>query len=275
MNKISYVFACILLSLAIAQNNNTVTKSMIGSFNFTQSSHDNWVQGGEDVLSWFLDIKGDYKKESERSIFQGSGHANYGKTKISDTDARKSMDELKLDLLYTMKMGWTVNPYISAQLLSQLAPGYAYTDTNKTQISAFMDPGYLIQTMGIGYSIDDKFAARFGASVKESVSDQYPIPNAENPDATPDKIRTEFGFQSEFDIKKQFGEKTAFTSEIDIFSNLEGFDLIDVIWDTNLNTKISEYLQFGFQYKIVYDRDVSPKRQIKSVLSLGLNYTFL
>ena len=275
MNKTILILPIILINLICGQDETTVTKAMIGSFNFTQSTHDNWAQGGEDILSWFMDIKGNLKRETATAVFQASGHANYGKTNISDAAARKSMDELKLDLLYTMKMGWAVNPYASAQLLTQLASGYAYTDIGKNQVSAFMDPGYLIQTIGVGYSIEDKYAIRCGTSLKETVSDQYPVSVAGDPDGTPEKIRAEFGFQGEIDIKKQIGNKTVLTSEIDMFSNLEGFDLIDVIWDTNLNTSISKYIQFGFQYKIIYDRDVSPKRQVKSILSMGINYTFL
>ncbi len=246
-----------------------VSKSMIGSINYNQTAHDNWAQGGEDVLSWFFDVKGDYKKEADAYVLQGSGHANYGRTKISDADARKSSDELKLDLLYTRKLGWTVDPYVSAQLLTQIAPGYVLTDSGDVQVSAFMDPGYMNQTLGIGYSVGEGLALRAGASLKETVSDNYP----NSPDD--EKMKTEFGFMGEVDFKKQLGEKSVITSEIDLFSNLDGLEAIDVIWDTNINSKVSEYIQFGFQYKVFYDQDVSVKRQIKSVISLGLSYTIL
>jgi len=242
---------------------------MNASLNFTQSNHDNWAQGGENVLSWFVDVKAAYKQETDQNIIQGNGHVNYGKTKLDSAPERKSTDELKLDGLYTRKLGWAVNPYASMQLLTQLAPGYVYSDTGKIQISSFMDPGYLIQTVGMGYASGEWIAVRSGLSLKETVTDQYPIGDGM------DKISIEYGIQAECDVKKKMGDKAVFTSEMDLFSNLESLDQIDVIWDTNMTTHVSEFLQFGFQYKVVYDKDVSAKRQVKSVLSIGINYTFL
>lgn len=88
-------------------------------------------------------------------------------------------------------------------------------------------------------------------------------------------FRREMGFQGELDLKKHMGDNGLFTSELDLFSNLEGADQIDVIEDNNISTQISKYFQAAFQYKIVYDHDVSVKRQVKSVLSFGLQYIFL
>ncbi len=266
------IFFC--SSLLWPQTDLKISKTMIGTFNFTQTAHDNWTQGGEDLLTWFLDMKSDYRKESGKDIFQISGHANYGKTRIADSQPRKSMDELKLDFFYTRKLGWTVDPYFSAQLLTQLAAGYQYTDTARVQVSAFLNPGYFIQTLGIGYSVEGRLAARIGASMKETVAKRFPVPVMDSPGVT-ESFRGEMGIQAELDWKHQIGKQSRITSELDLFSGLDRIINIDVIWDNNFSTQIAKYFQTSFQYKIIYDRDFSLKRQVKSVLSFGIQYSFL
>ena len=65
------------------------------------------------------------------------------------------------------------------------------------------------------------------------------------------------------------------TSKLELFSNLESFQQIDVKWDTILSAKVARYVDVNLNVKLFYDRDISRKRQLKQALTLGLTYTIL
>lgn len=261
-------------SLLWSQSEPVMTKSLLGTLHFTQTAHDNWTPGGEDVLTWFLDVKSKFSRETEGSVFKAEGHANYGKTRIAAAAARKSLDELRLDTFYARKLDWAVNPYFSAQLSTQMAAGYTFTDSSRKQVSAFLNPGYFIQTLGLGISHGEDWAVRMGASVKETISRRFPLPVMGEPGVT-ESFRRELGVQAEGDWKKQIGDESLLTSELDLFSSFKGIERIDVSWDNNITTRFAKYFQTSFQYKIVYDWDLSRRRQVKSVLSFGVQYTII
>jgi hypothetical protein len=65
------------------------------------------------------------------------------------------------------------------------------------------------------------------------------------------------------------------TSKLELFTAFQGFDATDVDWDNTLTTKINEYFNMNFNVKLLYDKDLSARRQINQSLAFGLTYTFL
>lgn len=123
---------------------------------------------------------------------------------------------------------------------------------------------------------NDIIQTRAGASVKQTLaSEEYPF--ADDPD-TPDKIETtknEIGAESVTDLNWKVAENTLLTSKLELFTTFAAFDETDVNWDNVLTTKISKYINMNFNFKLFYDKDISPKRQIKQAFAFGLTYTFL
>ena len=42
-----------------------------------------------------------------------------------------------------------------------------------------------------------------------------------------------------------------------------------------MEAKVSDYINMNVNFKMVYDKDISVKRQIKQSMAFGLNYTFI
>jgi hypothetical protein len=248
---------------------------MIGNLNFTQNKFDNWAQGGEDSWSWQLDINAKFENDQESFNWANTGKFSFGQTKIGDADSRKAADELKLESVYTYKMGIYVNPYIAITGKTQISKGYLYTILGDSIISNFLDPGYFTQSVGIGYKPNEMIKTRFGAALKETVSDRYLF--ADDPE-TPDKVektRTEVGAESVTDLEYRVSENILFTSKLEMFSNLEGLNQIDITWDNLITAKVSEYINVSFNLNLFYDRDISKSRQLKQTLAAGLSYSLL
>ena len=70
-------------------------------------------------------------------------------------------------------------------------------------------------------------------------------------------------------------ENSLLTSKLELFSAFKASDETDVNWDTVISTKISKYVNINFNFKLFYDKDISPKRQIKQAIAFGLTYSFL
>jgi hypothetical protein len=249
---------------------------LVGALNLTHASFDNWAQGGEDAFGWQVALNGTFTHFAPKHEWANSLKLAYGTTKVGDQDARKSVDEIKLESVYTYKAGAFVDPYVAATAATQFAEGYVYSDTAKTAVSGFLDPGYFTQSVGIRRAYRDIVATRLGAAAKETITDKFPVPYTDDPETDEiEDTKTEVGAESVTDLNLKLSTNILFTSKLALFSNLEASNEIDVDWDNLLTLKVEEYLNVNLNVRIFYDRDVSTSRQIKESLAIGLTYSFI
>ena len=252
-------------------------KEMVGGINLTQTSLSNWTQGGENSLAWQLNFNFKFINSQEKFNWANSGKLTYGSTKIGDQEFRKTIDEIKLESVLTYKFGKYINPYVACTTETQFGSGYNYGTEPKTQISSFMDPGYFRESIGVGYQPNDIVKSRLGVALKQTITSDYPIPYADDPD-TVDKIektKNEFGAESVTDISLKITKNSLFTSKLELFYAFKALDETDVNWDNVFTIMISKYINININFKLFYDKDISNKRQIKQAIAFGLSYSFL
>lgn len=251
---------------------------IIGNLNLTQASFSNWEQGGENTLAWQTNLTTNCTLDQEKYNWKNTGKFTLGFAKIAGTEARKSSDEISIESLLTRKVSKLLNPFVSATAKTQFLSGFQYpNDTTKVEISKFMDPGYFTQSIGVGYSPNEVVLTRVGFTMKETITSDFPVPFADDPD-TPNEIektKIEPGISSITDVKQKFAENILLTSRLDIFADFEAFNRIDVLWENDLTFKLTKLVNVNFEFDLLYDRDISKRRQIRQVLSVGFTYTFL
>jgi len=245
-------------------------KEIIGNLNFTQNQFYNWTKGGENSWSWQLDIHAKLINDQPDYNWKNSGKVSFGKTKLGKAESRKAADEIKLESVYSYKLGTNVNPYVSVMGQTQFTKGYEYTDDVKVEVSDFLDPAYSIQSIGVGYTPHQKLQTRLGFAVKETFTKEHAEKYAGG-----EKTKVEFGTESVTDISASISKNILYTTKIELFSSLSRFDEIDINWDNIFSSKISEYIAVSFNFILFYDKDISNRRQIKQTLALGLTYSFL
>ena len=142
--------------------------------------------------------------------------------------------------------------------------------------SKFLDPGYFTQSLGLGYQPHNDIKSRFGIALKETITSDFPVPYSDDPD-TPEfeTSRVETGLELVTDLNRKLHENILLISKLELFSNVKAFNKIDVNWDTLVSAKITKLIAVNFNIKLIYDRDVSVKRQLKQALTVGLTYTLL
>jgi hypothetical protein len=277
--------ACLLLVLSLYSPGYAEEDEMqmgwnnkvVAGLNLTQAAFDNWSQGGENTLAWQANLSGSFIRLAERSEWQNSVKLAYGMAKTGDQDARKSVDELRLETAYVLKPGLPVDFYGAVTGETQFAKGYDYGEDTREPISDFVDPGYFTESAGILKSYRGVLQSRLGAAAKQTVANHFAARYSDDPD-TPDeveKVRSEFGLESVTDLTLKVSENLAFDSRLEIFSNLKATNEIDVRWDNLLTAKVAEYVNVTLNVKTFYDRDISTRRQIKQSLALGLSYAIL
>ena len=250
-------------------------KELIGSLSFSESYFDNWAAGGENAIAGQLDLGGKLIYNNEKYTWTNTGKIAYGSSKIADAEAKKTIDEIKVESVVSYITAIFADPYIAFKAETQLAPGYVYTEDEKVQVSAFLDPGYLTQSLGLKYDPTECLSIRFGGAIKETITRDYPKPYADDPETEEiEKTKIEPGLETVIGFSKNISETTQITSTVDLFNNFKGFDATDAKWDTDITTKITEYINVKISLKIFYDKDISPKRQLNQALMLGISYTF-
>jgi hypothetical protein len=292
MNLMKAVIPAIVICLAVAALGTAGADEpdlgwkteLVANLNLTQASFNNWAQGGENTLGWQMAVNGKFTHAAERHEWANTIKLAYGSTKIGDEEARKSVDEGKLETVYIYKAGFFVDPYVAATAETQLSRGYDYDQDPKEAISHFVDPGFFSQSIGIGRSYKGILRSRLGFQVKETIADEFAArytDDIETPDEIEDR-RVDYGVESVTDLELKLEDNLLFTSKLELFSDLSATKEIDVKWDNLLTAKVAEYVQVTLNVKMLYDRDIlTPegepfgKAQIKQSLALGLTYSFM
>ena len=250
---------------------------MLGSLNFTQTSFSNPLQGGEDSWNWQLNVNGKFVDDQEKFNWSNTASISYGRTKVGDDDDKKSSDEIRLESVFTYKMGVYVNPYISATGQTQFTAGFNYATDPKTEIANIFDPAYFTESIGLGYEPFKNFKTRLGAALKQTIADKFAAAYSDDVETLDEieTLRSEVGMESVTDFSDKISENIIYTTKLSMFSNVKGVDEIDVRWDNLVSAQVSKYLAVSFTMKLFYDRDISLKREIQQVLAAGLTYSFL
>jgi len=249
--------------------------ALVGNLNLTQASFSNWSQGGENTLGWQLTFDGRLVWHKGQVEVANRLRLGYGMTQVGEAEARKSVDELVVETICTYRAGLFVDPYVGVGVTTQMGKGYDYQDSSKVAISDFADPVYVTQSAGIGKRYGEVLRSRLGFALKQTFTDKYPTYSDDPSTEKVEKRRFEVGAELAADLNLKLTERILLTSAFHAFSNLKATNEIDVTWDTTLSAKVEKYLAVSLNVKVVYDRDVSKKRQIKEGLAIGLTYSFI
>ncbi len=249
-------------------------KSLVGAVNFTQTSLNNWQQGGEDSWNWQLDLNAKFVNDQEKTNWANSGKVSYGRTKVGEAESVKSADEIFLESVLAYKLGTLVNPYVALTGRSQLTKNNPGEKDSK-----FLNPGYFTESFGAGFRLAEGLQTRLGLAFKQTVTtgEAFAVnwSDDKNTLGEIEKVRSEVGLESVTDYTRKIAENILYTAKLEMFSNLKGADEIDVRWENLLSAKVSKLLSVSFNVQLFYDKDIDLKRQIRQVLAVGLSYSFL
>jgi len=249
------------------------------SFALNQASLTNWVKGGESSVSTSLDITGyaDYNNKPLKITSGNFARLKYGLIWTDENGIRKNLDLVETNSKLNHKAFGKFD--FSAILLfkTQIAKGYTYpTDTTRTLVSKFMNPGILTLGFGLDYKPNKFTSINFSPlSYKGTyVTDTTGIKGVDGIDQTKYGIPAGKRAKNEpgvsFMITHEYKpiKSLAITNRLQLFTNyINNPQNIDVDWEmivtANLNwftdVRLNTHLIFDDDTKsLLYDKDKNP-----------------
>jgi hypothetical protein len=245
-------------------------ESVIAGVNFTQASFSNWVQGGQNALSYTLWFNGSAVQNYERTNWSNTLKLAFGQSRLGGGGLRKTDDEIYFETLLIYKLGMYINPYASATARTQFATGYTYDAVGTgTAVSAFMDPGFFTQSVGAAYTPVAGVKTRIGVAMREVVTSKY------NQYSGGAKSKMWGGGESVTDAEWDFAKNMKLNSRLELFVPFTPASDLFVRFDNSIAAKVNDYVNASFNVQMVYDGSVSGHMQVKEVLAIGLSYQFM
>ena len=245
-------------------------KSVVAGANLTQASFTNWVQGGENALSYTLWFNGNATENLVSSNWSNTLKLAFGQSRLGKQSLRKTDDEIYFETLFIYKVGVYVNPYASATARTQFATGYTYDEAGTaTAVSAFLDPGFFTQSVGAAYVPAAGVKTRLGLALREVLTSKY------NKYAGGKKSQVWGGAESVTDVDWEFAKNMQLISRLEVFAPFKDISEVYVRFDNTIAAKVNEYVNVSFNVQTIYDGSVSGHMQVKEVLAIGLSYQFI
>ena len=277
--KLSVIFIVLFFfSCAINAQDDTVklytwTPTAVAGLNLSQVALSNWTQGGENTVAVSFLGTGGLNYFTESWKFKNDLKLAYGRTKLGSSDYKTTDNELYLESVLSYSIGWAVDPYVGNIVRTAIGTGYKYDADSTYAIAGFFDPGYLTQSIGFTYDKLENFSTRLGFAVQETFTNKY---NRYSDDPTTpeiEKTKVETGLESVTTGQFNLQQNLLYQSNLRLFTRFESMDVWDVRWDNSFVAKINDYLNVNLSFLLIYQKDQSPKTQVKEALQVGLTYT--
>ncbi len=239
------------------------------SLTVTQTAYHQWASGGSNVFVWTGGFHGSAILDTVKWNWANETKVIFGQSKQNGGKPRKTDDLIDFESVLTYKEQKYLNPYISLNLQTQMAPGYKYEKKSRTRISNLFDPAYVTNGIGVGYSPKKTFRTRAGLAVQTTFAREFTNFSKGK------KTNIESGLQWVTHAERRFWGHFLVRSRLNIFSSFENFEYGNIFWDTLMQASLTKFIILNLQTFVIYDAKVSKKTQVKEVLSIGLKYTFI
>jgi len=270
-------------------------KDVVLSLNLTQNTFSNWQAGGTGSVAWSGKVTGAFDHQRRQDIWTHDVVLEYGMVKQEGQETRKSVDAVSYETVYTRKVHYLDEPYVSASVATQFALGRDYSaegvDANAPNsdfpaTSRFADPLYLGQGVGVGRRLNPYLETRFGFSIREVVTDRVrryacrreerdTITDEEQRDRLCDPTLVDTGVEWISSYDRTFQEKTRYKSDLRLYYSVERSDEVNLIWKHELTAKLLRFLDFNLALDLLFDNKVSDRLQVKQLMGIGVSFDVL
>lgn len=270
-----FIFLAFTISISAADDpppppQKTWIPSGVIGLNLSQLALENWTQGGEDALAFTAYTSFGLDYFDNPWSFTNKLKMAFGRTKLGSDDFRTTDNELFLENLLTYDVGWFANPFISNTVRTVIAKGYDYSGDNAVQISAFFDPGYINQSLGLAYKVSESFTTRLGVGFQETFTSEFK--HYTDPENLEDTFKFDTGLESVSNLNLKLDDNLLYTSELRLFGTFDQLDVWDVRWDNILTAQVTKLVNVNFNVLLIYDVDQIAKTQLKEALQIGITY---
>ncbi|MDI6401613.1 DUF3078 domain-containing protein [Balneolaceae bacterium ANBcel3] len=248
--------------------------SLRGGLNGSQAYYRSWAQGGVDRIAVVGNtvFTGVYTEGSFQYGFRVD--MRYGRTSQDRGSFRKSEDMLRVRNQFRRRFTderFSMTSNINFE--TQFDKGYDSSFENVQ--SRFMSPGTLTETVGLSYDPGNHLDLTVGMSLRQTfikdttLSERYGLEEG-------DWFRNEAGFTVIVSYEREIWDNVTYSAYLETFSNLQkSLFNTDFRINNEFVGRINNYLTANLDFSLQYNDDITKKLQIRQLISIGLNYTFM
>ena len=261
-------------------------KSILFGLNFSQSAFsNNYSAGGTTAIA--LGSNFDFKTEYNKAPIDYTSEINlvYGISKNKGQGSRKANDRIFLDNKISSQLSKRWSFFGSLSFESQFTKGYNYTNADGSEasppleISNFMAPGYLTESIGFEYKPVKYFDLRLGTGTARQTflvdTTIYHNLPANYGVAIGHTFRNELAAQLVATIDKDLMKNLHINARYALFiPYVQPLAYISHRIDATLTAKVNRLIAVTFNGTFLYDKNTAPGIQGTEGLALGVIYKF-
>lgn len=237
------------------------------AFALNQASLTNWVKGGESSISTSLDITGyaDYNNKQLKITSNNFARLKYGLIWTNEDGIRKNLDLIETNSKLNHKAFGKFDFSAIMLFKTQVARGFTYpTDTTRTLVSKFMNPGILTLGFGLDYKPNKFTSINFsplsykGTFVIDTTGTKgvNAVDPAKYGIAAGKKSKNEPGMSFLLTHEYKPFKKLAVTNRLQLFTNyINNPQNIDIDWEMILTANLNWFTDVRLNTHLIFDDD--------------------
>nr|BCX01565.1 MAG: hypothetical protein KatS3mg041_1611 [Bacteroidota bacterium] len=250
------------------------THSLVGALSVNQAYYENWQEGGANTIAFTGKLEHTAHLQRGPHRLEHSLLLAYGQVKQDTLAYRKSEDQIRWLFQWQYAADGPLRPTFSLELRTQFAPGYEYKKTPPQLTSRFLAPAFFTQALGLSYRPAEQYNVRLSLALRQTIV-RDPLLGTRYGLRPGERIRWQPGMELVGSVDRQkLLENVYYRSRLGVFSPYERFPRPTIRWENEVLMRINRLLNATLNAVVYYDRDVSPRVQLKEVLGLGISYSF-
>lgn len=258
-------------------------------FTFQSSSKDD---DETENLQWLAQLQAKLSYEGEPYQFNSTLFAQYGAVVTKDASPQKSQDQLQVSLVPSMTLFESLGLRLFFEVTGETQMGNGMVDSVET---SFLDPLFLYETLFLGHkthtvsadgNTEFEFILGAGYAYQQTVTNNFVLEanrqfvvDENNPlRSVQEQFTVEKGYSAilSLSLVQRLGENLSLRA-----SNRTVMLTKDKFTKNIENSRIGSLTLAGVQYKflsidytlhVLYDRNISPRRQLDQTMVFGLRF---
>jgi hypothetical protein len=255
-------------------------RNIIG-FSFLQSASGNWLYGEQNYFNVRINAQSVGDVEKGKWVIKRSINANLGARYSQDSSAfqpvRVSDNEFFAEMVGSYKMGWSINPYVSASLKTPITESFIYGTSYRRRTASFWDPVTTMQSIGfsyISYAGFDYYSARAGFALYQTrartnsvLTDNWFTPQIEY-------FKSESGIESVSEANVTIDSAIYLMGRLELFGSLKHLDVWMVNSRNQARFRVWKFIDAVLAFDIIHDIRLSRRTQWRQSLMIGVSKQF-
>ncbi len=241
------------------------------NLSIVQATFSNWVGGGVNAVAWSSGLHVLLRYRKGVWLWETRFLGEFGQTLI-DGSFRKTNDILDITTFLKYQIGTWLSPQFSASLRTQFADGIDFSQPSAPQISAFFDPAYSVQSLGLAFAMSDSLRISLGLAAREIFTSRFP--NFADDRTTPEieRINIRAGVELLATWLVEVFKGATFRTHTQLFAPFARLGALEVSQKLTFFLNFNSFLDTRLTIILLYQENISKQLQLQQTLELAVSF---